>query len=268
MSIELHHEEHGSGPPLLLIAGIPAVASDWRPVAERMAAAGRRTIAYDNRGSGSSPVTPGPYTTAQLAADAVALLDRLGIERADVFGMSLGGMIAQELAIGWPERVDHLVLGCTHAGVRHAARQPREAAQAFALETDDWAERMRALAPFAFARGVDPDLLERFIDKKTRDVQDPAGYQAQIAAALSHDTFDRLGRIRSPTLVITGDDDRVIPAESSNPLAERIPAARLVVIPGTGHLFFLEAPDRTHEVVTDFLSRSEFVTALPEDRTS
>jgi 3-oxoadipate enol-lactonase len=213
-------------------------------------------IAYDNRGSGGSTVTPGPYTTAGLAADAVALLDVLGIDRAAVFGMSLGGMIAQELAIGWPERVDRLVLGCTHAGVRHAARPPREAGQAFAMETDDWAERMRALAPFAFASGVDPEMLERFIEKKSADVQDPVGYRAQIAAALSHDTYDRLGHIRAPTLVMTGDDDRVIPGESSKPLAERIPDAELVVIPGTGHLFFMEEPDHTHSVLVDFLSRT------------
>lgn len=259
MSFELHYEEHGAGPPLLLIAGIPAVASDWRPVAERMAAAGRRAIAYDNRGSGASPVTPGPYTTAQLAADAVALLDHLGIERADVFGMSLGGMIAQELAIAWPDRVDQLVLGCTHAGVRHAARQPRETAQAFAMETDDWGQRMRALAPCAFASGVDPDMLERFIEKKSADVQDPAGYRAQIAAALSHDALGRLGQISAPTLIITGDDDRVIPAASSDPLLVGIPNAQLVVIPGTGHLFFLEDPDRTHEVLTEFLTRTAAV---------
>ena len=256
MSFELHYEEHGFGPPLLLIAGIPAVASDWRPVAERMAAAGRRAIAYDNRGSGASRVTPGPYTTPQLAADAVALLDHLGIGRADVFGMSLGGMIAQELAIGWPDRVDHLVLGCTHAGVRHAARQPRETAQAFAMQTDSWGERMRALAPFAFARGVDPELLESFIAKKSGDVQDPAGYRAQIDAVLAHDTYDRLALIRAPTLVLTGDDDRVIPGASSDPLADRIPDARLVVIPGTGHLFFLEQPERTYEILSQFLSRT------------
>ena len=103
--LTLHYEEHGDGPPLLLIAGIPAVASDWVSLARRLASAGRRVIAYDNRGSGESSVTHGPYTTAQMAANGVALLDHLGLERADVFGMSMGGMIAQELALGAPELV-------------------------------------------------------------------------------------------------------------------------------------------------------------------
>jgi 3-oxoadipate enol-lactonase len=154
--LELHYEERGSGRPLLLIAGIPAIASDWAPFADSLATS-RRVIAYDNRGSGASTVTPGPYTTAQLAGDAVALLDHLGVERADVLGVSLGGMIAQELVLGRPERVDHLVLGCTHCGVAHAPRMSRDTGRAFATKTDDWAERMRALAPFAFAETVDPE---------------------------------------------------------------------------------------------------------------
>ncbi len=90
-------------------------------MAGRFAGCGRRVIAYDNRGSSATSVTPGPYTTAQMAADAVGLLDHLSLDRADVFGMSMGGMIAQELAITHPERVDRLVLGCTHAGLAHAA---------------------------------------------------------------------------------------------------------------------------------------------------
>jgi 3-oxoadipate enol-lactonase len=181
------------------------------------------------------------------------LLDHLAIDRADVFGASMGGMIAQELALSRPERVRRLVLGCTHAGVAHAARQPRDSGRAFAMETDDWAERMRALAPFAFSSGVDPDLLERFIAKKSRDVQDREGYSAQIAAVLAHDTFGRLPEIRCPTLVITGDDDRVIPAASSDVLHGRIPDARLEVIHGAGHLFFLEAPEQTLAALSRFL---------------
>jgi pimeloyl-ACP methyl ester carboxylesterase len=251
--IELHYEERGSGRPLLLVAGIPAIASDWAPLAERLSNS-RRAIAYDNRGSGASTVTPGPYTTAGLATDAIGLLDALGIGRADVFGMSLGGMIAQELALGWPERVDRLVLGCTHCGLPHAARPEREAGRAFAMETDDWAERMRALAPFAFSPGIDGDVLERFVAKKAADVQAPEGYSGQIQAVLAHDSYDRLPGIDRPTLIVTGDSDRVIPGASSDVLHERIPGSRLEVVAGAGHLFFLERPEESVRLLEEFLA--------------
>ena len=249
---ELHVIDRGAGdPPLLLIAGIPAIADDWDALAEPLSAT-RRVIAYDNRGSGRSPVTPRPYTTRQLAADAVGVVDRLGIARAHVFGMSMGGIVAQEVA-GWPDRVDRLVLGCTHAGVEHATPQPRETARAFAMRTGDWGERMSALAPHALARDVDPAFLRAFIAKKSGDVQDDEGYRAQIAAVLAHDTDDRLPRTSAPTLVITGDDDRVIPGASSEVLAERIPNAPLEVIGGAGHLFFLKRPEATLRVLDEFL---------------
>jgi 3-oxoadipate enol-lactonase len=250
--LELHYEERGSGRPLLLVAGIPAVASDWAPLAERLSGS-RRVIAFDNRGSGSSTVTPGPYSTASLATDAIALLDHLGIERADVFGMSLGGMIAQELALARPDRVDRLVLGCTHCGVRHAAPMPRETGRAFAMETDDWELRMRTLAPFAFARDVDSELLDRFVEKKARDVQDAEGYRAQIAAVLAHDSWDRLPSIEPRTVILTGDDDQVIPAASSDVLHERIPDSLLYVVAGAGHLFFLERLDETVRALEIFV---------------
>ena len=250
--LELHYEERGSGRPMLLVAGIPAVAGDWAPLAERLSEF-RRVIAFDNRGSGRSTVTPGPYTTASLAADAIALLDHLRIERADVFGMSLGGMIAQEIALGWPERVDRLVLGCTHCGVDHAAPMPRETGRAFAMETGDWAERMRALAPFAFSSDADPALVERFVEKKARDVQDPEGYRAQIAAALSHATWDRLPRIDHRTVILSGDDDRVIPAAASDVLHERIRDSILYVVADAGHLFFLEQPEESLRALETFV---------------
>jgi 3-oxoadipate enol-lactonase len=249
--IEMHYEERGAGSPLLLVPGIPAIASDWAPLAEPLSR-NRRVIAYDNRGSGATTVTPAPYSCTQLAADAVALLDALEIEWADVFGMSLGGMIAQELALGWPERVNRLALGCTHCGLAHAAPPSPEAGRAFALETDDWAERMQALAPFAFAPGVDGAFLERFIEKKSADVQAPEGYRGQIEAVLAHDTYERLPRLSRPTLILTGDADAIIPAASSEVLHERIPGSRMEVVPG-GHLFFLERPDQTLALLEEFL---------------
>jgi pimeloyl-ACP methyl ester carboxylesterase len=250
--IELAYEERGSGPPLLLVPGIPALGNDWWPFADALTGS-RRVIVYDNRGSGASSVTPGPYTTTQLAADAVALLDHLEVDRADVFGVSLGGMIAQEIALNRPECVHRLVLGCTHAGIAHAVRPPREAGRAFAMETDDWGERMRALVSFAFASDADAAMLEAFTAKKSLDVQTEEGYRGQIAAALGHDTFERLSQIEAQTLVLTGDDDRVIPHPSSDPLVERIPNARLHVLHGAGHLFFLEQPDETRRVLAEFL---------------
>ncbi len=255
--LSLHYDEQGAGRALLLIAGIPAIASDWAPLACGLAEAGHRVIAYDNRGSGASTVTPGPYSTIEMAGDAIALLDHLGIDRSDVFGMSMGGMIAQELALVAPERIRRLVLGCTHAGVAHAASAPRAAGRAFALQTDDWALRMRTLAPFAFAENVDPALLDAFIAKKSADVQDPVGYAAQIQAVLAHDTAGRLQEIRAPTLVLTGDEDRIIPCESSRLLAERIPDATLRAIERSGHLFFLERPEATLELLTAFLGPEE-----------
>jgi 3-oxoadipate enol-lactonase len=255
--LSLYYEEHGAGPPIVLIAGIPAIANDWGALSMRLADEGRQVIAYDNRGSGASTVTPGPYSTAQMAHDAAALLDYLELEQADVFGMSMGGMIAQELAISHPDRVGRLVLGCTHAGIAYAATAPEAAGRAFALRTDDWALRMRTIAPFAFARDVAPYRLEAFIAKKSRDAQDPIGYRAQIDAVLAHDTASRLKLIRAPTLVLTGDDDRIIPGESSHLLVERMPDASLRIIPGTGHVFFLEQPGETIEILADFLGSND-----------
>jgi 3-oxoadipate enol-lactonase len=112
---------------------------------------------------------------------------------------------------------------------------------------------MRALAPFAFARGVDPAFVERFVEKKSRDVQDPEGYRAQIAAALSHDTWERLPQIDRPTLILTGDDDQVIPAASSDVLHERISDSVLYVLAGAGHLFFLEKPEESLRALEGFV---------------
>jgi 3-oxoadipate enol-lactonase len=250
--VRIYYEAHGKGPALLLVPGIPAISSDWFPFADGLSER-FRVVVYDNRGSGRSDAPPGPYSTRKLAGDAVAVLDTLEIERAHVFGVSLGGMIAQELAIGFPKRLDRLVLGCTQASTRAAVRPGREVSLAFAFETDDWAERMRVLAPFAFAPDVDAQLLASFIDKKSVDVQPEHGYRGQIGAVLGHDALDRLGSIERPTLVVTGAEDAVIPAENSETLRERIPRARLEVIEGAGHLFFIEQPERTLAVLETFL---------------
>lgn len=251
----LFYEVYGSGPPLLLAPGLPQISSDWFPFADALAE--RFTVVvYDNRGSGRSEEPEGWYSISLMAADAAGLLDHLKVERAHVFGTSMGGMIAQELAIGWGDRIARLVLGCTHAGGSHAVQPDEEVGRAFALATRDWGERVAALVPYAFSPAYlesHRDAVSRFVEKKSRDAQSHTGYRKQYGAANRHDSFDRLGGIRRPTLVITGTQDRVVPPRNSRILCEAIPDARLAEIEAAGHLFFVEQPEATLALLLPFL---------------
>jgi pimeloyl-ACP methyl ester carboxylesterase len=253
--IRLYHEVHGDGPPLVLIAGLPQTVADWFPFADRLAER-FRVVAFDNRGNGRSDRPEGLYTIPLYAEDAVALLDRLGIRRAHVFGLSMGGMIAQEMALRYPDRVDRLVLGCTHCGGRHALPPGPEVQAAFGLETRDWGLRIRTLAPFGLSerfKAAHRAEYEAFVVRKARDVQSYEAYRRTLGAILRHDAFDRLPGIRHPTLVVTGSDDVVVPVGNAELLARAIPEARLVTIAGAGHLFYIEDPGRTLAALEEFL---------------
>jgi 3-oxoadipate enol-lactonase len=251
----LYHEVHGDGPPLLLLAGLPQTVADWFPFASRLAER-FRVVALDNRGNGRSDCPEGWYTIPLYVEDAVALLDRLGIERAHVFGLSMGGMIAQELALRHPDRVDRLVLGCTHCGGRRAIPPGPEVQAAFGVETRDWEGRIRTLAPFGLSerfKAAHPDDFEAFLVRKARDAQPYEAYRRTLGAILRHDSFDRLPGIRHPTLVLTGSDDVVVPVANAELLARTIPGAELGIIPGAGHLFYVEEPDLTLAALHRFL---------------
>lgn len=170
----------------------------------------------------------------------------------------MGGMIAQELAINFPEKVERLVLGCTHCGGQDVMRPAPSVDAAFALETEDWAVRIRKLAPFAFSEGFGkdrPEALAEFIAKKSLDVQPYFAYRRQIGAVIRHDTRRRLSKITSPTLVLTGTADAVIPPQNSRVLHEKIPNSEIAMIEGAGHLFFIEEPKQTLRILRSFLFR-------------
>ncbi len=252
---QLYYEVRGTGTPLILIPGLPAISSDWYPFAASLSES-FTVITYDNRGSGQSSEPEGRYTIPLMAEDVVRLLDVLRIERAHVFGISMGGMIAQELTIRWGHRVDRLVLGCTHAGGSHFIQPEAEVIDAFALTTDDWGERMRRFAPLAFSLGYlrsQPDAIARFVEKKTQDFQSYSGYRRQYGAANRHDAFGRLGQISHRTLIITGTEDRVVVPENSRVLCTVIPNAKLATIEKAGHLFFVEQPGLTLDRLLPFI---------------
>ncbi|HEX9204945.1 MAG TPA: alpha/beta hydrolase [Candidatus Deferrimicrobiaceae bacterium] len=252
----MYYEGHGVGFPLLMINGLGSDHLEWLHQLPAFALC-FRVVVFDNRGTGRSAVPPGPYTTAQMADDAAALLRFLGFGRAHVLGVSLGGMVAQEVALRHPDLVDGLVLGCTGPGGTLSIRPSPEAMAAFALaKGDDPEAELRRMIPFLYTDACcreHPEEIEGFIRRRMLNPTPPEGYAAQLAAAVTHDASERLPRIRARTLVITGDADRLVNMENSRRLAERIPGAKLVVLPGAPHRLFAETAEAFNHEVLRFL---------------
>jgi pimeloyl-ACP methyl ester carboxylesterase len=246
----------GEGPPLLLIPGLGATRVVFDPLAPLLALH-RRVIVYDQRGIGGSDLTEGPYTTEQLGDDAAAVLDGLGVARAAVLGASFGGMVAQQLAIRHPERVETLILAATGPGSSHLAQQPDSAATDALLgkgaRTPEDAYRIACTV--LYSRRFQEEHPE-VIDAQVRDrAQRPIAaraFQAQLAASRGHDVWELLPSIGATTLVMHGSEDAVMPVANARLLAERIPGALLEVLDGAGHLFFHEQPERTADAVLAF----------------
>jgi len=249
-------ERHGNGEPLLLIHGLGYGRWGWKPVLPSLA--GRfDVVLFDNRGIGESDAPPGPYTAAEMAADAIQVLDEAEVERAHVVGTSLGGMVAQELALAYPERVDRLVLACTTPGGPKAYPMPQVTVDlmtsAATLEPTVALRRFveNALAPGTVA--AHPELVEQIMQHRLATAQDPGAWGAQAAAGATFDAHDRLGALDAPALVQHGDEDVVVDPRNADLLVAALPDARLERFPGTGHLFFWEQPDRFVASVASFL---------------
>jgi 3-oxoadipate enol-lactonase len=269
-SIELYYEEQGSGDPLLLIMGLAADSTAWLFQVPAFSQH-YRTIVFDNRGVGRSTKPPGPYTIHQMADDTAGLLDVLGITRTHVVGVSMGGMIAQELALRHPQRVRGLVLACTYPEPdADIERQRQFSVTQFGGKVTASGEMqidLSALDPLSFLQHLLPAVFnQEFIDKELpRLMQLFAGalqygfsleaILGQVAAVMSHKATDRLHQITAPTCVITGDADRLVPPANSDILAKHIPNAHLVKIPGGSHGFNFETPEIFNREVLDFLAR-------------
>ena len=268
-SIELYYEEHGSGDPLLLIMGLAADSRAWLFQVPDFARR-YRTISFDNRGVGRSSKPPGPYTMHQMADDAAGLLDVLGIAHAHVVGVSMGGMIAQELALRHPGRVRGLVLGCTFPEPDSAVEQQRQfSVSQFGgriTATGEMQIDLQALDPLQFFQHLLPRVFNQsFIDTELPKLIElfsgalEYGFSleailGQVQAVMGHRTTERLHQIIAPTLVISGDADLLVPPANSDVLARHIPGARLVKVPGGSHGFNFETPDLFNRHVLDFLA--------------
>jgi len=246
-------EAQGDGAPVLLVQGLGYTRSGWGPAREALARR-YRVLSFDNRGIGESEVPPGPYTVAQLAADAASVLDEAGVARAHVVGASLGGMAAQEIALSYPDRVERLVLACTTPGGNGSYPMPLQT-QRLIVESVGMKPQvaLRRFVENALAPGAPTALADEIYAYRLANPPNAAGWGAQAAAGASWDAFGRIDRIAAPTLVISGTHDNVVDARNSRVLADRIPNARLELIEGAGHMLFWERPDEFVPLVTEFL---------------
>jgi len=214
-----------------------------------------QTIALDNRGVGRSDVPPGPYPIALMASDAAAVLDAAGIESAHVFGVSMGGMIAQEFTLQYPARVRSLILGCTAAGGPTVVRAGPEATQML-MGRDKMSPEQAAEAaiPFIYDSATPRERIDEDIAIRRPWFPRPEAYIAQLQGILAWEAYGRLSGISAPTLVIHGESDQLVPPGNGKLIAERIPNAKLVMIPNASHLFFTDQTETVHRVILEFLN--------------
>jgi len=248
-------DQEGDGEPVLLIMGLGYSSDMWhrtRPVLSKHF----RVISFDNRGVGKSGAPDGPYSMAQMAADAGAVLDAAGVASAHVAGVSMGGMIAQELVLSCPGRVRKLVLGCTACGGPRAVRAEPEANDVLLQRGGMTPEQaILAVIPYVYHPSTPLERIDEDLEIRLRTFPTAAAYRAQLAAILGWQSYDRLAHINAPTLVIHGEADRLVPPGNGRLVAEMISGARFVLVPQASHIFTTDQPAIAHKAILDFLLR-------------
>lgn len=251
--IELDCERSGSGPPLLMLMGMGGSSLTWGEPFLQALRSDFEVIVYDHRGIGASTRLEGPITILEMAQDAAGLLGALGIERADVLGISMGGMVAQELALGRPELVRTLSLGCTYCGGEGSVQMSREVSDRITTARRS-GDRERAIRT-SWQVNVSPRFaadeaaFSRYREiALTRAAALPV-IEAQGRAISGHDTSQRLGELALPTLVMHGTLDQILPVANGRMVAGLIAGSELEIFEDVGHLFFWEQPQRAAELV-------------------
>lgn len=256
--INMEYYVEGSGPPLLMIMGFSGQASSWSERFLELLRPHFQIVRFSNRGTGLSDRPQVQYSVQMMADDTAGLMRELGIGRAHVLGISMGGMIAQELVLSRPERVQGLVLGCTTPGWSHGV-QPSQEIMALMMPAPGLPleEQFRKAWPAI----VTPEFVEdqrEFLEEMLRiglenmTTVDTLARQAMSIQAF--DTYERLPRIGAPTLIIHGDKDQLIRPQNGDILRERIPGSALRILAGAAHMFFWEKPTESAEAIVEFLS--------------
>jgi pimeloyl-ACP methyl ester carboxylesterase len=258
-TVHINYETFGQGDPLLLIMGFGMPGAAWAPTLPFLG--GFKSIYFDNRGTGYSDKPEGPYTVPDMAEDASSLLKALGIARTKVYGVSMGGMIAQELTLRHPEQVEKVVLGCTTPGGPHASRAAEEVLaalmQGFTTMASNPDEGLDIIMPTLFPAEFiahHPELKPLMLAAmKMAPITSPETAERARAGINDFDVYDRLGQIKCPVMIVHGDKDILVPVENAALIKSRVPQAEVFIIPGAGHSFAAADPIGIHRRITDWL---------------
>lgn len=255
--IDVRYEITGEGPPLVMIMGFTANIHAWPPELIEELGTTFRLFLFDNRGAGKSTAGQARFSMKQFAKDTAGLMDALGIERTHILGVSMGGMIAQQFALDFPEKVDRLVLLCTAPGGPHA-KPPSPLVFRKLIDfrgtPEERARRsMDILFPEDFIR-ENPERIETMVENMTMEPILPRNARRQMGAIVGFNAYDRLPSIRKETLVMCGEKDVLIPPKNSRLIAERVPRARMVSYPNSGHGFIDQHSLKVAREIEEFYS--------------
>ena len=255
-NVDIHYDVYGSGEPLVLIPGFTAGAWIWFKQIAQLATK-FRVITFDPRGIGRSSFASEPLTMRLLADDTAALLHDLGIEQAHILGVSFGGFVAQEFALAYPEATRTLSLCCTSfGGPNHVSPSIDILTAVLSRNGFNSEERIRRILLPAFSPDFvrsHPGEVDEVIKLRLANPVVEEAFNAQLKAGIGFDAESRVGGIKAPTLVLSGEADAIVPVQNSRNLAEQIPGARLRLVAGGSHLFFIEQADEFNRIVTEFL---------------
>jgi 3-oxoadipate enol-lactonase len=261
-AVAIAYELRGAGPPLLMINGFRRSHVVWlegvlKPLAERF-----QLILMDNRGTGHSDKPEDGYSIEAFADDCAGVIAGLGLPCAHVFGVSMGGMVAQRLATRYPDKVHGLALGCTNCG-RNGSIQPEkrigELLRLVPGDTMDAREVARRQEEVYYMPGFRQSqraVIDSLFNLVNLNPTPPHAVRGHLKAIDAFDACGDLAQIAAPTLVISGEDDPLIPAQNSRLLASRIPGAQLVLLPDTSHFFWIEKPQETADALLRFFAQA------------
>jgi pimeloyl-ACP methyl ester carboxylesterase len=256
--MKLHYEVHGEGKALILVPGFASGAWIWRWQTRELSK-WFRVITFDPRGVAKSAFSNGDNAVSipLIADDIAALLDDLGIDRANILGVSFGGFVAQEFALSYPSRTDKLILGCTsYGGPGHVPPAPEVLASFTATEGLNSSERICKFMRPAFTEDFLRDhgaTVKEVCRLREENVVPESVYMQQLIAATTFDSKDRLSELVCETMILSGDADQVVPMQNSVNLAVAIPVAKLEIVAGGSHMFFVEQPDDFNRIVRNFI---------------